>query len=124
MLYVIETRQSSQREDQTSPFLHANSENSDQPTCEYLLGAHSYLMVFSCSNKINAIMHMCGSRGGGQGVRTPPPPPLKNHKNTGFLSNTGPDPLKNHKLPSQHSMLGHHRHASETTLTGVSLAGP
>ena len=28
--------------------------------------------------------------GGGQGVRTP----LKNHKNIGFLSNTGPDPLK------------------------------
>ena len=27
--------------------------------------------------------------GGGQGVRTP----LKNHKNTGFLSNIGPDPL-------------------------------
>ena len=26
-----------------------------------------------------------------------PPPPLKNHKNIGFLSNTGPDPLKNHK---------------------------
>ena len=24
-------------------------------------------------------------------------PPLKNHKNIGFLSNTGPDPLKNHK---------------------------
>ena len=22
---------------------------------------------------------------------------LKNHKNIGFLSNTGPDPLKNHK---------------------------
>ena len=37
---------------------------------------------------------MCGSRGGGQGVRTPP---LKNHKNIGFLSNSGPDPLKNHK---------------------------
>ena len=38
---------------------------------------------------------MCGSRGGGggQGVRTP----LKNHKNIGFLSNTGPDPLENHK---------------------------
>ena len=32
--------------------------------------------------------------GGGQGVRTP----LKNHKNVGFLSNTGPDPLKNHKV--------------------------
>ena len=27
----------------------------------------------------------------------PDPPPLKNHKNIGFLSNTGPDPLKNHK---------------------------
>ena len=31
--------------------------------------------------------------GGEQGVRTP----LKNHKNIGFLCNTGPDPLKNHK---------------------------
>ena len=28
---------------------------------------------------------------------TDPPPPLKNHKNIGFLSNTGPDLLKNHK---------------------------
>ena len=33
---------------------------------------------------------MQGSRVG-QGVRTP----LKNHKNIGFLSNTGPDPMKN-----------------------------
>ena len=39
--------------------------------------------------------YMRGSRGGGQGVRTPPP--LKNHKNIGFLSNTGPYPQKNHK---------------------------
>ena len=31
-----------------------------------------------------------GGGGGGQGVRTPPHP-LKNHKNIGFLSNTGPD---------------------------------
>ena len=46
---------------------------------------------------------MDGSRGGGQGVRTPPP--LKNHKNIGFSSNTGPDPLKITKLPSQHSMF-------------------
>ena len=30
-----------------------------------------------------------GDRGSG--------PSLKNHKNIGFLSNTGPDPLKNHK---------------------------
>ena len=26
----------------------------------------------------------------------PDPPPLKNHKNIGFPSNTVPDPLKNH----------------------------
>ena len=57
--------------------------------------------------------------GGGQGVRTP----LKNHKNMGFLSNSGPDPLKITKLQSQHSMLGHHRPASETPFNGVSLAG-
>ena len=38
------------------------------------------------------------SRGGGQGVVPPPHThTLKNHKNIGFLSNTGPDPLKNHK---------------------------
>ena len=48
---------------------------------------------------------------------------LKNHKNIEFLSNTEPDPLKFSKLPSQHSTLGHHRHASETPLKGVSLAG-
>ena len=40
-----------------------------------------------------------------------------------FLSNTGPDPLKFSKLPSQHSTLGHHRHASQTPFKGVSLAG-
>ena len=37
-------------------------------------------------------------------------------ENIGFLRNTGPDPLKITKLPSQHSMLGHHRSASETPL--------
>ena len=42
--------------------------------------------------------------GGGAGF----PIPLKNRKNIGFLSNTGLDPLKISKLPSQHSMLGHH----------------
>ena len=37
---------------------------------------------------------------GGQGVLNPPPtptPPLKNHQNTGFLCNTGPNPMKNNK---------------------------
>ena len=35
-------------------------------------------------------------------------------QNIGSLSNTGPDLLKYTQLPSQHSMLGHHRPASET----------
>ena len=35
--------------------------------------------------------------------------PLENYKNIGFLSNTGPDLLNINKLPSHHSMLGHHR---------------
>ena len=35
----------------------------------------------------------CADQEKRQGVRTPPP--LKNHKNIGFSSNTGPDPLKN-----------------------------
>ena len=39
----------------------------------------------------NSTLYMRGSRGGGEGVQTS----LKNHKNIGFLSNTGPDPLKN-----------------------------
>ena len=56
-----------------------------------------------------------GDRGSGH-------PHLKNHKNIEFLSNR-PDPLKFSKLPSQHSTLGHHRHASETPFKGVSLAG-
>ena len=32
----------------------------------------------------------------------------------GFLINTSPDPLKNHKATKPASMLGQHRHASET----------
>ena len=35
------------------------------------------------------------------------PYPLEYYKNTGFLSNTGPDPLKITKLTIQHSILGH-----------------
>ena len=56
---------------------------------------------------------MRGSRGvggGGQGVWIP----LKNHKNIGFPSNTGPDPLKLQSYQASHSMMGHHRHARET----------
>ena len=43
--------------------------------------------------------------GGGAGSTDPPAP--KKSQNIGFLSSTGLD-------LSQHSMLGHHRHASET----------
>ena len=57
---------------------------------------------------------MWGSRGGGGGSD------LKHHKNAGLLSNSGPDPLKNYEATKQHSMLGHHQHASETPW---SLAG-
>ena len=54
--------------------------------------------------------------GGGQGVRTP----QKIHKNIGFHGNIDPDPLKVAKLSSQHSMVGHYRHASETLFNSVS----
>ena len=49
----------------------------------------------------------------------------KSKINIGFLSNTGPDPLKITKLPSQHSMLGHHPHASETSAySGIWILPP
>ena len=55
--------------------------------------------------------------GGGKEVRTPiSPAPWKiKHKVIGFLCNTGRDPQKITKLPSQHSILGYHRPASETS---------
>ena len=51
----------------------------------------------------------CADPEGGQGVHTP----LENHKKYSFYSNTGPDPFKIVKLPSQLSILGHNRRASE-----------
>ena len=48
----------------------------------------------------------------------------ENHKNMGFLSNTGPDPLKNHKDTYEHSMLGHHRATSETPFKWRFAGGP
>ena len=54
----------------------------------------------------------CADPEGGGGAGGPDPP--EKSQNIGFLSNSGLDPLKITKLPSQHSMLGHHRHASET----------
>ena len=41
-------------------------------------------------------------------------PHLKNHKNIGFLCNTGLDPLENHKATKPaFNMLNHHWHASK-----------
>ena len=50
----------------------------------------------------------------GAEVRTPPP--LKNHKNIGFLSNIGPEPLTNHKATRLAFNVGpsSDRHANET----------
>ena len=41
-----------------------------------------------------------------------------------FLSNREPDPWKTIKLPSQHSILGHHRPASETPFKWRFAGGP
>ena len=66
-------------------------------------------------------MAMRGPRGGkDMGSR----PPLESHKNTGFLSKTGPDLPKITKLSSQHSMLGHHQPASKTPFKWRFAGGP
>ena len=83
------------------------------PACEILYLSHMPKGTHQICVNISLVMP--GSRRGDRGPDPPPPPPpLKNHRNIGFLSNTGPDPLKFSKLPSQHSMLGQHRHARET----------
>ena len=46
---------------------------------------------------LNNLLPTCAYPEGRTGGPDPPPHPLKNHKNKGFLSNTGPDSLKNHK---------------------------
>ena len=80
--------------------------------CSAVEASYNNLTMYSC--------YMHRSRGSDRGTRPHPPPPppppplLKNPQNIGFLSNTGRDPLEITKLPSQHSMLGHHLHASET----------
>ena len=59
-----------------------------------------------------------------RGVTGGPTSPLENHKNIGFLSNTGPDPLKNHKATKPaFNVPGYHRHASETPFNWRSAGG-
>ena len=64
---------------------------------------------------ITSLESMCESRGGGG---TGGLDPLKNHKNIGFLSYTGPDPLKNHKATKPAFNVG-----PSSALNGVLLAG-
>ena len=66
---------------------------------------------------------MYGSRGGGEGPGGLDLP-SKITKNIGFFSSAGPDPLKIVKLPSQLSILGHNRHASETPFKWRFASGP
>ena len=53
---------------------------------------HVYFVIFKQTSIQN--MKTWANPEGGKGIR---PHPLKNHKNIGFLSNTGPDPLKYNK---------------------------
>ena len=63
---------------------------------------------------------MGGSRGGGGSG-----PPLKIHKNIGFLSNTGPDPQKNHKATKPAFNVGQSSApASETPFRWHFAGGP
>ena len=68
-------------------------------SCEFVCTGNNFLLFTQVGD------FKCGSRGWDRRSG----PPLENYKNIGFLSNTGLDPLKITKLPSQHSMLGHHR---------------
>ena len=74
-------------------------------------------VLFIC---LSGQMTCADPEGGGTGG---PDPPV-NYKNIGFLSNTGPDRIKITKLPVQHSMLVHHRPASETPFKWRFAGGP
>ena len=88
-------------------------ESTDSQVNIPFLGSCKLLLIIADLSEASACSSMCRSRGGDRGSRHPPPP-LENYKNIGFLSNTGAAPLKIIKLPIQHSLLGHHRPASET----------
>ena len=64
---------------------------------------------------------MGGSSGGTGGLD---PTPLKIHKNIGLRSILFWIPRKITKLPSQHSMLDHYRHATETPFKWRFASGP
>ena len=68
-----------------------------------MVGKHLSILYYVCShcleiterrNQENIYFAWADPEGGTGGPD--PLPPLKNHKNIGFLCNTSPDPLKNH----------------------------
>ena len=60
-----------------------------------LWSVKSHILIRRCNLKPCIVyVHVRVQRGGVPGVRTPL---LKNNKNKGFLSNSGPDPLKNYE---------------------------
>ena len=64
----------------------------DQPVSEEAYKAQCQREAMKVSSSlVNHVRIQRGGGGRGSG------PSLKNHKNIGFLSNTGPDPLENHK---------------------------
>ena len=79
--------------------------------CPDVFGFHSITAILKHNTRDRSQSMPCADpEGGGKGSG----PPLENYKNIGFLCNTGPDSIKITKLPSQHSMLGHHRRAIKT----------
>ena len=75
-------------------------------------GMISSVNQYSVFTQLQTLSVVCLASADPEGGTRDPDPPLKNYKNIGFLSNTGPDPLKITKLSSQHSMISHYRHAS------------
>ena len=63
------------------------------------------------------------TEGGGGDAWGPDPLPLKNHKNIGFLSNSGPDPLKNYTATVSAFNVGASSARAKRHLNGVSLVG-
>ena len=68
--------------------------------CRGRLRSNSTCVCWSSFSSFLRICHVRIKRRGWGAGGSDPPPPLKNHKNIGFLSNTDPDPLKTTKLPS------------------------
>ena len=87
---------------------------------DHLLGKAVLCVMFPCA----FVTFPYGTCADPEGDRGTGPPSLKNHKNIGFHSNTGLDSLKIAKLPSQHSMLGHHQQTSKTPFKWRFAGGP